>query len=75
MESTAQYWRPVWEALEQHWRPRCRMRDGAPRLASQGRSISRKRNRIVGPGTLVATRRPDPLRQEALDPLHLPRLA
>ena len=23
MESTAQYWRPVWEALEQHWRPRC----------------------------------------------------
>ncbi len=21
MESTAQYWRPVWEALEQHWRP------------------------------------------------------
>jgi hypothetical protein len=22
MESTAQYWRPVWEALEQHWRVR-----------------------------------------------------
>jgi transposase len=22
MESTAQYWRPVWEALEQHWQPR-----------------------------------------------------
>jgi len=21
MESTAQYWRPVWEALEQHWQP------------------------------------------------------
>src|SRR5918995_2939739 len=33
MESTAQYWRPVWEALEQHWRPRRRARDGAPRLA------------------------------------------
>ena len=32
MESTAQYWRPVWEALEQHWRPRRRTRDGAPRL-------------------------------------------
>ena len=27
MESTAQYWRPVWEALEQHWRPRRRARD------------------------------------------------
>ena len=33
MESTAQYWRPVWETLEQHWRPRRRARDGAPRLA------------------------------------------
>jgi transposase len=22
MESTAQYWRPVWAALEQHWQPR-----------------------------------------------------
>jgi hypothetical protein len=29
MESTAQYWRPVWEALELHWRPRRRNRDGA----------------------------------------------
>jgi len=33
MESTAQYWRPVWEALEHYWRPRRRTRDGAPRLA------------------------------------------
>jgi len=22
MESTAQYWRPVWEALERYWQPR-----------------------------------------------------
>src|ERR671915_28584 len=29
MESTAQYWRPVWEALELHWRPRRRTRPGA----------------------------------------------
>jgi transposase len=29
MESTAQYWRPVWAALERHWRPRLRERDGA----------------------------------------------
>src|SRR5262245_7435695 len=32
MESTAQYWRPVWEALKQHWRPdaaRVRARRGS----------------------------------------------
>jgi hypothetical protein len=28
MESTAQYWRPVWEALELHWRPH-RRKEGA----------------------------------------------
>jgi hypothetical protein len=31
MESTAQYWRPLWEALERHWQPRFRAReDGEP---------------------------------------------
>jgi transposase len=31
MESTAQYWRPVWEALELHWRPKRRTRaDASP---------------------------------------------
>src|SRR5262245_29856945 len=29
MESTAEYWRPVWETLERHWQPACRRRDGA----------------------------------------------
>src|SRR4029453_4706342 len=29
MESTAQYWRPVWEALERDWQPRRRAREGA----------------------------------------------
>jgi hypothetical protein len=29
MESTAQYWRPVWDALERSWQPRRRQRDGA----------------------------------------------
>ena len=29
MESTAQYWRPVWEALERHWTPRRRAGEGA----------------------------------------------
>ena len=28
MESTAQYWRPVWDALEQCWQPRRRQRAG-----------------------------------------------
>ena len=48
MESTAQDRRPVWEALEQHWRPRRRAR--TVRRASRARSISPKRNRIAGPG-------------------------
>ncbi len=29
MESTAQYWRPVWEALERHWKPMRQKREGA----------------------------------------------
>jgi hypothetical protein len=33
MESTAQYWRPVWEALERHWQPRCRAREDAGPLS------------------------------------------
>jgi transposase len=48
MESTAQYWRPVWEALEQHWRPRRRARDRAPRLAGTLHLAQAQSNR--GPG-------------------------
>jgi transposase len=48
MESTAQYWRPVWEALEQHWRPRRRVRHGAPRLAGTLHLAQARSNR--GPG-------------------------
>ena len=33
MESTAQYWRPVWEALEREWQAARRGRDGASPLA------------------------------------------
>jgi len=29
MESTAQYWKPVWAALERYWKPICWKRDGA----------------------------------------------
>jgi len=31
MESTAQYWRPVWEALERYCKPICEKREGARR--------------------------------------------
>src|SRR5262245_56539267 len=34
MESTAQYWRPVWEALERSWQPRMPRTDGCPRAGS-----------------------------------------
>ena len=29
MESTAQYWKPVWEALERYWQPTCQKRESA----------------------------------------------
>jgi transposase len=31
MESTAQYWKPVWEALERYWKPISERREGAKR--------------------------------------------
>src|SRR6202790_3512763 len=33
MESTAQYWKPVWGALEQYWKPSCEKREGARRMS------------------------------------------
>lgn len=33
MESTAQYWRPVWDLLERHWAPARRGQPGAPPTA------------------------------------------
>jgi hypothetical protein len=29
MESTAQYWRPVWQALERYWQPERKKQEGA----------------------------------------------
>jgi len=29
MESTAQYWKPVWDALERYWKPICQRREDA----------------------------------------------
>src|SRR5215831_18448745 len=33
MESTAQYWKPVWGVLERHWKPMCERREGAGRMS------------------------------------------
>jgi transposase len=33
MESTAQYWKPVWGALERYWKPTCQSREGAGRMS------------------------------------------
>ena len=33
MESTAQYWKPVWEALEKYWKPIREKREGAGRMS------------------------------------------
>jgi transposase len=33
MESTAQYWRPVWGTLEQYWRPARQQREGAGQMS------------------------------------------
>ena len=46
MESTAQYWRPVWDALERDWQPQ---RVGWTPGRRPARSISRRRSRIMGP--------------------------
>jgi transposase len=32
MESTAQYWKPVWAALERYWKPARRQREGATKM-------------------------------------------
>ncbi len=33
MESTAQYWKPLWSALERYWKPRCQNREGAEKMS------------------------------------------
>ena len=34
MESRAQYWKPVWEGLERHWKPLPQKREGACPMSS-----------------------------------------
>jgi transposase len=48
MESTAQYWRPVWEALEHHWRRQRRACADARRLSGTLHLAQAQSNR--GPG-------------------------
>jgi transposase len=48
MESTAQYWRPVWEALELHWRPKRRTREGASPIAGTLHLAQAQSNRGAG---------------------------
>ena len=45
MESTAQYWKPVWEALEQHWQPARRQREGAGPMSGSLHLAQAKSNR------------------------------
>jgi transposase len=33
MESTAQYWKPLWSALERYWKPTCQNREGAGKMS------------------------------------------
>jgi transposase len=48
MESTAQYWRPVWEALERYWRPKRRTRADANPVSSTLHLAHAQSNRGAG---------------------------
>src|SRR5688500_1387028 len=48
MESTAQYWRPVWEALERYWRPARRTRKDADPLSGTLHLAQAQSNRGAG---------------------------
>ena len=48
MESTAQSWRPVWEALEQYWRPLRRTRAGASPVSGTLHLAQAQSNRGAG---------------------------
>jgi transposase len=45
MESTAQYWKPVWGALERHWKPARQERDGAGNMSGKLHLCQAKSNR------------------------------
>ncbi len=45
MESTAQYWKPVWGTLEQYWKPARQQRDGATKMCGTLHLCQAKSNR------------------------------
>jgi transposase len=45
MESTAQYWRPVWAALERYWKPVRQKREGATKMSGALHLCQAKSNR------------------------------
>jgi transposase len=45
MESTAQYWKPGWEALERFWKAKCQSREGASRMSGTLRLAQAQSNR------------------------------
>ena len=45
MESTAQYWKPVWAALEQYWKPLRQQREGAGKMSGTLHLCQAKSNR------------------------------
>jgi len=48
MESTAQYWKPVWEALERHWKPVCEKQPGANPMSGSLHLAQAQSNRARG---------------------------
>jgi len=48
MESTAQYWRPVWEALERYWSPKRRTRADARPVSGTLHLAQAQSNRAAG---------------------------
>ena len=57
MESTAQYWRPVWEALERYWRPRRRTRERATPMSGTLHLAHAQSNRGAGGRKMRFTKR------------------
>src|SRR5882757_3288596 len=45
MESTAQYWKPVWGALERYWKPALQQRAGASKMSGKLHLCQAKSNR------------------------------
>src|SRR5260370_18275565 len=45
MEWTAQYWKPVWGALEQYWQPERQKREGARKMSGKLHLCQAKSNR------------------------------